>query len=619
MMIKLDITYYSLDKLYDMRLSNRLLNYKTLGVVLGEKTKLCSLLYKEKKLIKAAGYDLYVNPNSYDANRLPIIEFIIDEIIEHKQLDHASRGIKDSIRFYFIFVNWLDENNIDFPKTIAEGSEIYYRYTSYLLSKVELAQATVSRYQTASCKLLAGLLNDKESIIYNSAPNITKNTKSKNITKVPQQDQVNYHFKFYYELFMQLTSFLLEEKPYPFQLSLPKEKLWIWHGRPWVVPSHREHEHKMTAFDYKNGTLLSAEHLFEKFKYQNIYLARGAIKQRIKQLEFNNQNKTKARLQLGQVALRAFYMIFLYITGMNDSTAATLKWNDDFTIEKEQQRFRTIKYRAGNKPVEFLLQKEFMPEFKKFLHLRQYLLDSHMSEYLFFMRYRESAYLSYKQTSGAFSGDINRYMTKYIDNELPGITSRQIRKYKLHDLIKKNDIVTASKIAQSSINTVLSSYNGVSEETAEQQLGNFFTKLNENILINNDDTTDISCGQCKDYQNPKPLFNTESIVSDCNRMEGCLFCIHYGLHPDEIDIRKIISMEYVINQCRYISQDIKHFETVFSPYLKRIENIILNLRSKNIHLNKIIDTITIDVYELENLSDYWSYSLEKLISLGLIK
>lgn len=54
--------------------------------------------------------------------------------------------------------------------------------------------------------------------------------------------------------------------------------------------------------------------------------------------ENNINTKTNTRMFLGRVALKATHA-FLVITGMNDSTAATLAWNDDFTIEKEQQNF----------------------------------------------------------------------------------------------------------------------------------------------------------------------------------------------------------------------------------------------------------------------------------------
>ncbi len=70
-------------------------------------------------------------------------------------------------------------------------------------------------------------------------------------------------------------------------------------------------------------------------------------------------------MYLGTIAMKAYFMHFLALTGMNDSTAATLRWDDEYNIEKEQYNFRNIKYRAGNKPVEYSIRREFILEFKK--------------------------------------------------------------------------------------------------------------------------------------------------------------------------------------------------------------------------------------------------------------
>lgn len=70
-------------------------------------------------------------------------------------------------------------------------------------------------------------------------------------------------------------------------------------------------------------------------------------------------------------------------TGMNDSTASTLKWNKNYQINKTRQKFRNIKYRAGNKVVEFEIGTKFLKQFQQFILLREFVLNGNESEYLF--------------------------------------------------------------------------------------------------------------------------------------------------------------------------------------------------------------------------------------------
>ena len=48
-------------------------------------------------------------------------------------------------------------------------------------------------------------------------------------------------------------------------------------------------------------------------------------------------------MELASHASKAFYMLFLTNTGMNDSTAATLLWDNQYSVDSLQQKFRNIK------------------------------------------------------------------------------------------------------------------------------------------------------------------------------------------------------------------------------------------------------------------------------------
>ena len=63
-----------------------------------------------------------------------------------------------------------------------------------------------------------------------------------------------------------------------------------------------------------------------------------------------------------------------------------MMWNKNYQINKTRQKFRNIKYRAGNKVVEFEIGTKFLKQFQQFILLREFVLNGNESEYLFFYR-----------------------------------------------------------------------------------------------------------------------------------------------------------------------------------------------------------------------------------------
>lgn len=181
-----------------------------------------------------------------------------------------------------------------------------------------------------------------------------------------------------------MTDFLLENKPYPLKLNLPSGNMWCLPSRYTFFTNNKEFP---MAFNPDNGMVRSEQEIKDLFNLPFLRDGRCARKDFLKLLDINNNNYSDKRFKLGSNALKAFYILFLSNTGMNDKTAATLEWSNDFNIEKERHKFRNIKYRAGNKPVEFQIQSKFLKDFKKYLLLRDYLLNGKEFEYLFFTGY----------------------------------------------------------------------------------------------------------------------------------------------------------------------------------------------------------------------------------------
>ena len=617
-MEKLPIFFVSVKALANMHKNTSEINFSQLGIITSKKICLSQILYTEKKL-KMNPYSLYVNKKTYVSKRKIFIEYVINEIIIPKyQLGQSGATLYAIISLIIRFVNWLNDESIEYIDNKIDAKEIFLKFSYYLKTSMRnatLGQATAHTYQRAVLKLLRYITQDKENYISSGIQLIT-NIRNNKTLKSTDEDR-EYHFNFYYKLFHQLTDFLLDKKEYPFSINLPC-------GNIWVLPSTKSFlsNGKITpfAFDTTTGNLRTIDELKKLYSYNNS-TAKDSISSFSSNLNKHNTDfRSHKRLLLASTALKAFYMLFLSITGMNDSTAATLPWNNEYEILKENQKFRTIKYRAGNKPIEFQIQNKFIKDFQKFLLLRKYLLSSFDCNFLFFSNYDDKASVSEnKIKAGGLSAHINTTMKKNIDKNLPMLSSRILRVNKTHQVIKTNGIIAASQLAQSSIDTIISTYQGESQESTQTQFNTYFKELNKNIFQVENNAVETSVGYCNQPNSPVSKLNFTNNEISCSQREGCLFCEKYAIHADETDIKKILSLQYVINESKYVAKDIAHFHNTYGVVLSRITDILNEIKSLESSLENKCKDIKIDVFKNQNLHPYWEHKLNTLIEMGVLQ
>lgn len=617
---KIDIKFYTTDEIYNMEKNNalKLIDLKKVGVTSNANVILSNLLYKKHQIIKKP-YHIKIDSKSFDKNRLVLIKYILESIALRKQKGNSEATIRRFKKVFCHFIYWLDSNELEFPINKKEARTIFYEYVFYLKSIIKTGECASSYAHSlflVISYMLKDIFEDKEDFITAGiSPIVYKQGKK---TEKNSESEIIYSFNFYYHLFNQLSDFLIKEKQYPFLLKLPNQELWIIPSRLWLKTE--ESEYYLKSYDYKTGQIRSAKEIKEAYRFNDEKTAYDYRNSFMYRLHENNINtKTNTRMFLGRVALKAYFMHFLAITGMNDSTAATLAWNDDFTIEKEQQNFRNIKYRAQNKLVEFRIQKEFMNEFNKYIKLRKYLLDGNNFDYLFFSHDRKNAMLSVAQQRGTFSSTINQYMKKTIDKNLPIINSKQNRVNKIQSILKNDGLIAAADLAQNLATTVISNYLGVSEEQTLNEFSEYFEKLNKTIIFNEDQGNNIEIGQCDNLDQPHSEIKLKSFNTNCKQQEGCLFCDKYGIHADEKDIRKLYSLEFIINESKYLVVEENEFQKVYGNILNRISNIIDELIKQNPLIKGTVTKIRKEVYEKEKLTPYFEKKLILLHELGILK
>ena len=458
---------------------------------------------------------------------------------------------------------------------------------------------------------------------------VRKSEAASNATPVPVYSEARQSIELYLSIFNQITDFVLSFGKYPFQLTLPKENLWVFPiVRPMATASKLRMRSEWTrgfwSWDYENGCLSKVENIIKHYsgdKKQKKDAARYIMKSSQKVLaEANEHNNHYYRRRLASLASEAFTMLFISNTAMNLAQLIMLDWSDDYNVGKEHQGYRTIKLRAGKKTQHFIVTSSFLPLFRKYLKLREYLLVEDSS--LLFFGF-DASILNHKPLSKGFSTNFNKKLRNNIGIEIPTITAREWRAHKADWLVTNTDPKTTAMMLQNSERTVLKHYTTGSEIESADEMSKFYDSLST-IQFNTSSAkkaqyTAVPVGHCQRYQSPQPISAKNNILPDCSTPPGCLHCSHYRIIADEEDIRKLVSFRFISIESRQLASSETHFENYFGEILVRIDEILMLLRNQSEKLKWLVDRVCSEVSEQEILSPYWGRKYQFLINLELIK
>ena len=530
------------------------------------------------------------------------------------------------------FLNWCDSgHNTNVLASLDTARESFAQYIHFLTEQVRsncLHVNTAARYQNGTKEVLSFIFDDDQGVLTAGLRLIRKSTVASNVTLPPSQSAVRSAIDLYLAIFNQVTDFVLAFNPYPFQLNLPDEALWVF---PTTKPmassvtlrSRDTWKKGFRAWDYINGCISTSDKI-ESYYGGNCNQKRSSAKLTIK---FANKVLRKAnqdqqhyfRRRLAYFAADSFVMLFISNTGINVAQLQQLKWSDDYEIGKEHHGFRTIKYRANQETQQFVITRTFLPLFVKYLSLRQYLI-SDQPTYLFF---RLDTNLSNPVClSSGFSFDFNRKLINGIGINAPSITAREWRAHKADWLLEHTDPATTAMMLQNSQQTVLKHYSEGSEVESAKEMSDFFDRLGKiqaPSLQSNTNYEVIPAGHCEQYSSPKSDGTSTSVLPNCSTAAGCLFCTHHRVITDEIDIRKLWSLRFLIRESRQLANNEAHFQQQFGSVLERIVAIVASIEDHSESLKTLVEKIRREVDEEEILDPYWAHKYRLLITLEVLQ
>lgn len=417
--------------------------------------------------------------------------------------------------------------------------------------------------------------------------------------------------------------------PMPFLLKLPpyedekRKGLWIFPLKHWNIEIKSTRELN-GAYDFQAGRLRTIAEVALLFPKRPLWHIRDSLEVAQGIIDEANSNPENwFRMRQGMLAMSAFYLMFMSATGQNEAQALEIPWSEDMpnsvrSPSIERQGFRQIKYRAGGRIVSFEVGIRFMPQLRRFLQLREFLLMGKHCDFLFF-RYRGLNIAQESEVAQAVRPLLRFYRSlRHFGAELPKVQTRGWRAAKQNFVIRStNDPVLSASMAQHSIPTALCSYNNGDEVTHQKEMGAYLGQMGRVVLTNKaklPGSQQRALGTCMRPAEPAPTAPITPIAVDCKRAEGCLFCGHFRVHADERDVRKLLSARQCIRITGQYCASVEEHDRVMGPILKRIDEVLEQIRA---HDPTLIQPIEFEVDLDGELDPYWSAKLDTLLALGM--
>lgn len=571
-----------------------------------------------------------VQLNSISEQRIKDIRLVIS-FISNYITGNCKRAetVRDLVSRFVVFMFWADQNGfydvLNKPNSTKKALIEYIQYLKERALRNEISINSAAHQQNTVIHFLEEFLDKEE--LKQGLVLLRVNNKLKENTKPPSEDKEAKILSLCEHIFDGLTSLILEHKAYPYKLTVPsylnfkENMLWIFPAESWFIHPDKSMQKRDTClgYNYQLGTTNTLEQidlLRKKNKGKPAYNLM-ILKAAEDNLNAANQDFLHSqRRHLGTVTLNIFLILFLAQTGMSWSQLIHLQWRDEFKVSSSHQLFRTIKWRANGKECSFELPIGFMTRFKRFLALRKYLLNNESFDFLFFnLGERASSHPNQMRSNGLN----NIYSTlKRIDINLEEIQSREWRAAKSDWLVRNTDIATTALVLQNTEKTVLSSYIAGSESKHWEEMSDFLNNVSNIIITTKKDQDPLlqgAVGQCSSFGSPFISNKNDSINKpNCIDPEGCLFCDKFRIHIDAIDIRKLLSCRYCIEQTAYLIGSMEEQHATIKPIVDRIDLILNSLKEHN---PSLVEQITSEVEEGE-LDVYWAKKLEMFMELGWI-
>jgi hypothetical protein len=441
-------------------------------------------------------------------------------------------------------------------------------------------------------------------------------------------------------IFDGLCDLVLDNRPFPFRLEMPqslgwsKNFLWLFPTNNWHLPPHLRHEGRRKrmgvnaswAYNYEDGRIATIDEILPYYSGESIPVKRGKAKTALKDAEAkigaaNTNARYKWRLVLGMLALRAFNFLFHCNTGGNGQVVRDLETDGTINLSVQNQKFRSLKWRAAGKEITLIAPATFMPRLRRFMELRRFLLQDKKTPYLFFTLGQRNS-KSPKRTRKYELENLYRQVLVKIDPQLPKMGVRKLRASVDDYYLRFHDSAVAAAVMGHTVKTEEEKYARGSASDHHEDMSAFLIAVSDSahrqrVISISDTKPDAPAleqgGRCYGFGRPEPLSDKVPVQPNCRDSDGCIFCFHRTLIAGEEDARKVASAAYVMEQ---LILGPKHAEAL-QPLISKCDEDLEKMAAFP-GCRATVDMVRKDVYEKENLTEFWADKYQLFLELGVL-
>lgn len=323
------------------------------------------------------------------------------------------------------------------------------------------------------------------------------------------------------------------------------------------------------------------------------------------------------------------------VSGANKEVACKLVLGKGgFSTTTKGMKYSGMKARANNRIVYIEFGTKYLKYWKKYLDLRELVLDGQQSKYAFPYRTENNEFRSLPPKSLDYRRGPSLYFEKITGERwLTARKWRSSRELRINK-ITGGDIIKTADMQGHTVSVSLKSYLKVDLATAAAEISGALnavyeaaikrTRYKESIAVevveNYNKNRSIPTGQCASGEYLAPHlasgFTVQNPVPDCRAKETCIFCEYYSVHADEDDLRRLLSLRFL---CDELKGSMGHDEYVqqWGPVIYRVDEIISAILEKNNSLKVKYESIKNEV-DMGYLDRFWASHLETLMAVGVI-
>lgn len=603
-----------------------------------------ALCYRRRSKAAPNRVGIPVDTSSLDTARIPFVRALIDEF----RLSSSTYKIIRLFNNIKLFFDWLDDQGQPFAfDDVASMKSAYFGYTRHLLHRMNssgvggqpIKQATASQYQSSALTVVRIATGLSKPEIQGIATCIPGNAQANHVSvKLPSADVQAQTFSALLNFIDEAHCLLVGNGALPLHLVSPR-------GESSYLYSLQSNNEKSKAAYFSMSPLLLKSPAFPTWDQVKAHfvldgnsralsVASSGYNRAKRFFERNNKDfRSELRRRIGNHAVTAGMLAFIAATGCNLSVTQALEVDTlEFVPSTQGRRFSGTKARSGGKTVvpEFGLR--FAPVFKKYLQLREWVLNGSHSALVFPV---VSAEYRISPVGNVSIVGFKNFFARTLP-ETVWVAPTHWRKNVSYQYVRLSggDMALTSEKLGNTVDTVRQAYSRPALEDFAGEMTSFFeamhqaaidrTRIVERIPVRILDekrpeavTGAGACGKAPETQPERAQgFTEQAPTPTCRDPETCLFCEFYAVHADEEDIRRLLSLRYLIQAIKD-KQHVDHWQIKFAPTVHRIDEVLSAIKDTEGGSQSMINRVREEV-ESGSLDAFWSIHFDTLVTLGAV-